>query len=132
MRSSSASSRTPPPVEQRRLDANALLVDVPAERHRPRADAADVGVVCPVGRVTDERARRVDRRDDRDVRQVRPAGERIVDDRDVARRRASRAARSTAATDAGIEPEMHRDVRRLREQLAGRRRTRRRKNPAAP
>ena len=34
------------PLEERRLDADALLVDVPRKRHRPGRDAADVGVVA--------------------------------------------------------------------------------------
>src|SRR5438477_12249831 len=41
-------------IEISRLDANAFLVNMPAERHRAGRRAADVGVMCAVGDVADE------------------------------------------------------------------------------
>ena len=57
-------------------------------RHRARAHAADVGVVRARDREAEDLAVDVDRRDERDVGQVRAAAERVVEDQDVARRRA--------------------------------------------
>ena len=73
-------------VDQRRLerlrrDHDALLVERAAVgRHRAGGAPADVGVVGARRGEADQAAVEVRRRDDRDVGQVRAAGERVVED----------------------------------------------------
>jgi hypothetical protein len=70
-------------VEHPRRDDNALLVQrARIEGHRAGHAAADVGVVCAAGREPQQLVGvlREHRGDDRDVRQVRPAAVRIVED----------------------------------------------------
>jgi hypothetical protein len=73
-------------------------------------------MVRPVGRVTHEPPAVEDRRNDRDVRQVRAARERVVHDRDVSLLQRPQP-RPNPGHRCRHRPEVNRDVRRLREQL---------------
>ena len=92
---------------------------MPADRHRPRRRPPDVGVVSAVRPVADESAGVMDGRDNGDIRQVRAAGERVVDDRHVAR---SQRPQPLPHSDEGCwhGAQVDRDVSRLRQQLARR------------
>ena len=84
--------------EPRRRDHDALVGERPRVRgHAPRLAPADVGVVRAADREAERGARH-----ERDVRQVRAAGERVVEHEDLARPRRSCAI--TAATASGIAP----------------------------
>src|SRR6476661_11133394 len=56
-------------IEERWLDANSLLIDMPAQRHRSRTDAAHVRMVRAIGGIADDVLLMHDRRDERDVGQ---------------------------------------------------------------
>ncbi len=112
------------PIQQRRLDAQAFLVDVPRQRHRSRRLPADVGVMGAIGGVADElwRGRTgctgVDRRNNRDVGKVGPAGIGIVHDRDIAIGQIADSG-SHGGDGRGHGSQVNRNVRRLRQQHAG-------------
>src|SRR5439155_4206600 len=71
-------------IKKTRFDADSLLVDVAAESHGAGADPANVGVMGAIGGIADQCVVVKDRRDNRDVRKVRAAGEGFVDDGDIA------------------------------------------------
>ena len=98
-----SSTDPPAPHEPHGRKNQSFLIDLARDRHRARTHAADVRVMRAIGDV--ERrppvASEEHRRDERDVRQVRAAVERIVQHHDVAglhlERRRSRRAPTTAS-----------------------------------
>jgi len=70
--------------QERRLDPHAFFIDMPAERHRTGTDAADLGMVGAIGGIAHELPLKINRRNDCDIWQMRPALKRIVHDRHIA------------------------------------------------
>ena len=100
------------------VDQHAFLLDVAAVRRgRSRRLAADIGVMAPRGDIEYRLAALEHWRDDRDVRQVRAAVERRVQDEDVAFLHA-RVQPDHRADGFGHGAEMHRHMRRVRHQAA--------------
>ena len=103
-------------VERPRRDHDALLLQRAAVgRHRARHARSDVGMVRAAGGEAEQRLARCEhRRDDRDVRQVGAAGERVVEDPRDARRVFCCEHRGHGRRH---RAEMHRDVLRLHHHL---------------
>lgn len=99
--------------EPDRRQPQALLVDLACQWHRARAHAADVGVMRAIG---DEReqppAAVVNGRHHGHVREVGPAGVRVVQSDDIAGRESMGGDRG--AHGKRRRPEMHRNVGRMR------------------
>ena len=104
--------------QQHRRNANAFLINFARERHRPRAHAADVGVVRAIGDVESRAAFAVQKHsgDGGDIGQMRAALKRIVEDRDIAR--SERECVDGVAHGEGHRAQMHRHVVAHRDGLA--------------